>query len=323
MKAVTYDRYGPPEVLSLSEVPRPVPGEHDLLIRVHAAGVDAGVVHLLRGDPYLVRLAFGLRRPKNRVLGLDVAGTVEAVGPKVTRFRPGDEVYAEAQKGGSYAEFVCVAEKLVAHKPANLTFAQAAAVPVSANTALEGLRDIGKVKPGQTVLINGAGGGVGTFAVQVAKLLGAQVIGVCSTSKLDLVRSLGADEVIDYTKHDFTAAGRTYDLVFDLGGRHSLKALRRALTPEGTLVLCAGHGGPWLGPIGMLIHANAVAPFARQRLRTFVARSNGANLATLREYLEAGQLVPAVDKVYPLAQAADAIAHFETGRARGKLVLAV
>jgi NADPH:quinone reductase-like Zn-dependent oxidoreductase len=322
MKAITQDRYGSPDVLELKSIDKPLVGDDDLLVRVHAAAVDAGVWHLMRGVPYIVRMAFGLRKPKKNVLGADMAGQVEAVGKNVTQFQPGDEVYAEVDTG-SFAEYTCAPEAVVGLKPANLTFEQAAAVPLSANTALQGLRDRGQVRPGQKVLINGASGGVGTFAVQIAKWLGAEVTGVCSTTNVDLVRSIGADHVIDYTREDFTKSGQRYDMILDLVGNHSTSDFRRALTPKGTLVLSSGNGGRWLGPMGRIINALVLSPFVGQRLRPLVATRSKENLVALKELMESGRVTPVIDRTYPLGETPEAIRYVEQGHARGKVVILV
>jgi NADPH:quinone reductase-like Zn-dependent oxidoreductase len=322
MKAITQDRYGSPDVLELKSIDKPLVGDDDLLVRVHAAAVDAGVWHLMRGVPYIVRMAFGLRKPKKNVLGADMAGQVEAVGKNVTQFQPGDEVYAEVDTG-SFAEYTCAPEAVVGLKPANLTFEQAAAVPLSANTALQGLRDRGQVQPGQKVLINGASGGVGTFAVQIAKWLGAEVTGVCSTTNVDLVRSIGADHVIDYTREDFTKSGQRYDMILDLVGNHSTSDFRRALTPKGTLVLSSGNGGRWLGPMGRIINALVLSPFVGQRLRPLVATRSKENLVALKELMESGRVTPVIDRTYPLGETPEAIRYVEQGHARGKVVILV
>ena len=320
--AIVQDRYGPVDVLELKEVDKPVAGDDDLLVRVHAAGVNAADWHFMRGEAYIARVVFGLRKPKKRLLGRDVAGTVEAVGKNVTQFRPGDEIYAEVT-AGSFAGCVCVRAGLAELKPASLTFMQAAAVPLAGNTALQGLRDTGKVRPGQKVLINGAAGGVGTFAVQIAKSFGADVTGVCSTRNAGLVRSIGADHVIDYTREDFTRSGQRYDLIFDLAGNHSLAECRRALAPAGTLVLSSGTGGRWLGPMGRIIGALMLDPFVRHRLRPLVATPSKENLAALRELIESGKVTPVIDRTYPLRQAPEAIGYVEKGHARGKVVITV
>lgn len=322
MKAITQDRYGSPDVLVLKEIDKPVAKDDEVLIRVQAAAVDAGTWHVMRGAPYIARLALGLRKPKSNLVGRDVAGTVEAVGNKVTGFRPGDEVWAEGD-AGSFAEHMCVREKLVGLKPSNLTFEQAAAVPLSGNTALQGIRDQGQVRSGQRVLINGASGGVGTFAVQIAKSLGAEVTGVCSTGKADLVRSIGADHVVDYIKADFTKSAQRYDVIFDLAGDHSTAECRRVLTPNGILVLSSGNGGRWLGPIGRMMGALALSSFTRQRLRPLVVARSKENLAVLKELVESGKVTPVIDRTFPLREAPEAIRYLEQGKARGKVVITV
>ena len=322
MKAIVQHTYGPPEVLELREIDKPVVKDNEVLIRVHAAAVNAADWHLMRGLPIIGRMAFGLRKPKIKVRGRDVSGTVEAIGKNVTQFQPGDEVYAEVDTG-SFAEYTCVSEEVLGLKPANLTFEQAAAVPVSANTALQGLRDKGRIQAGQKVLINGASGGVGTFAVQIAKSFGAEVTGVCSARKADLVRSIGADHVVDYTQGDFTKSGQRYDLILDLVGTHSLSDCRRALTPNGTLVLSSGNGGRWLGPMGRIIKAVVLSPFVSQRLGTFVSKGSKENLAALKELTESGKLMPAIDRTYPLSEAPDAIRYLEGGHARGKVIITI
>ncbi|MEV5717426.1 NAD(P)-dependent alcohol dehydrogenase [Amycolatopsis mediterranei] len=318
MKAIVQDRYGSPDVLALGDTGRPSPAGGEVLVRVHAAGVDAGVWHLVTGQPYLLRLlGFGLRRPKQPVRGLDFAGTVEEVGDGVTRVRPGDEVFGVCE--GAFAEHAVAKQELVATKPERLSFEEAAAVLVSGGTALQALRDVGRVRPGQSVLVIGAAGGVGSFAVQLAKAFGADVTGVCSTAKTDLVRRLGAGHVVDYTREDFAA--RRYDLVLDTAGLRSLTDLRRALTPRGTLVIVGGEGGKWLGGIQRVFRAALLNPFVRQRLCGLVAHVRAADLETLRELLETGRLTPALDRTYPLADAAAAVGHLRAGRAAGKVVL--
>jgi NADPH:quinone reductase-like Zn-dependent oxidoreductase len=324
MKAVVQDTYGSPDVLELRDIDRPVPKHNEVLVRVHAAGVDPGVWHLMTGLPYLVRvMGFGLRTPKVRIRGQDVAGRVEAVGTNVTRFRPGEEVFGIGD--GSFAEYVRARPDKLAPKPANLTFEQAAAVPISALTALQALRDKGVVQPGQTVLIIGAAGGVGSFAVQLAKAFGAEVTGVCSTTKLDLVRSIGADHVIDYTREDFTDGARHWDLIVDTAGRRSLAQLRRALTRRGTLVIVGGEGGGrWLGGFDRLIlRAPILSAFVRQRLRPLISKERSEDLLVLKELIEAGKLTPVIDRTYPLSEAPEAIRHLEAGHARGKIVIRV
>jgi NADPH:quinone reductase-like Zn-dependent oxidoreductase len=321
LKAITYHRYGSPEVLELQEVDNPVVGDDEVLVRVRAASANPRDWHFMRGLPAFMRLQFGLRRPKHRGLGSDIAGEVEAVGANVTRFRPGDEVYADVVQGG-FAELASVPEAFLAPKPANLTFEQAAAVPLAALTALQGLRDHGRVQPGQRVLVIGAAGGIGTFAVQLAKWLGAEVTGVCSTGKMDLVRSLGADHVVDYTREDVTRGGRTYDLVLQLAGTQSPSDLRRALTPTGTLLLSSGESdGRLLGPVDRIIKALLLAPFARQRLVPFLAKRSGDDLRVVKELIEAGKVTPVIDRSYPLSDVPEAIRHLEEGHARGKVVI--
>jgi NADPH:quinone reductase-like Zn-dependent oxidoreductase len=323
LKAITYHRYGAPEVLQLQEVDDPVVGDDQVLVRVRAASANPRDWHFMRGLPAFMRLQFGLRRPKHSGLGSDIAGQVEAVGTKVTRFRPGDEVYADVVMGG-FAEYACVPEALLVPKPANLTFEQAAAVPLAAVTALQGLRDHGRVRPGQRVLVIGAAGGVGTFAVQLAKWLGAEVTGVCSTGKVDLVRSLGADHVVDYTREDVTRGGRKYDVVFQLAGTASPSDLRRALTPRGTLLLSSGESdGRLIGPVDRIIKALLLAPFTRQRLVPFVAKRSSEDLQLITTLIEAGTVTPVVDRTYPLGDVPEAIRHLEQGHARGKLVITV
>ncbi|GAA1511963.1 NAD(P)-dependent alcohol dehydrogenase [Streptomyces albidochromogenes] len=324
MKAMTHAAYGPTSVLRLEEIDRPVPGSGEVLVRIHAASVDPGVWHLMAGMPYLIRaMGFGLRAPKDRVRGQDLAGRVESVGPDVTRFRPGDEVYGTCD--GSFAEYACAKEENLAHKPTNLTFEQAAAVPVSGVTALQAVRDAGRLTAGQSVLVIGAGGGIGHFAVQLAKALGAHVTGVCSTSKADLVRSLGADEVVDYTREDATDGSRRYDLVLDTAGNRPLAALRRALAPRGTLVIIGGEGGgDWIGGNGRQVRALLLSPFTGQRLRGLaVMNLRHGDLDALREFIEAGSLTPVVERTCPLAEVPQAIDDLMAGRVRGKIVVRI
>jgi NADPH:quinone reductase-like Zn-dependent oxidoreductase len=323
MRAVVQDAYGPPDVLRPAVVERPEIGEHQVLVRVLAAGLDRGVWHLVTGLPYLVRLAgYGLRRPKSSVPGIDLAGRVEAVGASVTRFRPGDEVFGAGD--GSFAEYAAVGEEKLARKPANLAFEQAAAVPTSALTALEGLRDVARVRAGQHVLVIGAGGGVGTFAVQIAKALGAEVTGVCSTGKIDLVGSLGADHVVDYTEQEVTDTDRRYDVVLDTAGNRRLSQLRRALAPAGTLVIVGGeNGGRVTGGAGRQLRALLLSPFVRQRLRAFVAKARGADLERLAALIEAGDVTPVVERTYPLNEASEALRDLVEGRVRGKAVIVI
>jgi NADPH:quinone reductase-like Zn-dependent oxidoreductase len=323
MKAIVQDRYGSTDVLQLQDVNKPEVGLDDMRIRVYAAGVHIGDWHLMTGEPYLMRIiGFGFRGPKARVRGTDVAGTVEAVGQNVTRFQAGDQVFGTCD--GSFAEYALAREDMLALKPANLTFEQAAAVPTSAFTALQALRT-GGIQSGQKVLIVGASGGVGLFAVQIAKSFGAEVTGVCSTTKVDIVRSVGADHVIDYTKEDFinTRSGPRYDLVLDMGGNRSLSQLRRALTSRGTAVLVGGEGGDrWIG-IGRSLQALLVSPFVSQKLRPVSAKPNKADLQILKELIEAGKVTPVIDKTYSLSEIPDAIRYLHEGRARGKLFIAI
>ena len=323
MKAITYHRYGGPDVLELEEVDDPVVNDDDVLVRVRAASANPRDWHFMRGMPYFMRAQFGLRRPRDRFLGSDVAGQVEAVGKAVTRLKPGDEVFADVLTGG-FAEYTRVPEALAAPKPASLTFEQAAAVPLAGLTALQGLRDHGRVQPGQKVLIIGASGGVGTFAVQLAKAFGASVTGVCGPTKADLVRSLGADHVIDYTREDFTRSGERYDLVFQLAGTRSPAACRRALTPRGTLLVTSGESnGRWIGPVDRVIKAAALSPFVSQRLTPFVATRSRDDLLFLKGLIESGTVTPVIDRTYPLSEVPEAIRYLEAGHARGKVVITV
>ena len=323
MKAVVQNRYGSVDVLELRDIDKPVVRDGDVLVRVYAAGVDQGVWHLMAGQPYLMRvIGFGLRAPKARVRGRDVAGRVEAVGKNVARFQPGDDVFGTCD-GGSFAEYACAPEERFVRKPVNLTYEQAAIVAVSGCTALHAVRDQGEVRAGQRVLVIGAGGGVGTFAVQLAKAFGAAVTGVCSTTKVDLVWSLGADAVIDYTREDFADGQNRYDVILDIAGNRPLSHLRRALTPEGTLVIVGGEGGgKWFG-IARQLRALLLSLFVRQRLRSFVSRERQEDLETLRELLEAGKVTPAIDRTFALSEVPEAIRYLREGRARGKVVIAV
>ena len=324
MKAIVQDRYGSPDVLELRDVATPVPADNEVLVRIHAATVNAYDWHLMRGDPYVARLSLGLGSPKAKIRGRDFAGRVEAVGKEVSGLRPGDEVYGEAD--GAFAEYVCAADAMVGPKPANLTFEEAATVPLAANTALMGLRDSARLQAGQRVLVNGASGGVGPFAVQIAKSFGAEVTGVCSTRNVDQTRELGADHVIDYTQEDFAQNGRRYDVILDLVGNRSLTEFRRSLTPEGTLLLSGGgnsEGGSLLGPVGLMLKGRALSPFVRQRIVPFIAAQSKENLATLRELAESGRLTPVIERTYPLEKAPEAIRHLEAEHARAKIVITV
>jgi NADPH:quinone reductase-like Zn-dependent oxidoreductase len=324
MKAIVQDRYGSADVLEFRDIVAPVVGDDDVLVRVRAAGCGPDVWHIMAGMPYLARLSIGFRRPKVAVRGWDLAGTVEAVGTNVTAFEPGDEVMGIAE-GGSFAELASTPSNKLVSKPAGLTFEQAAAVPISGVTALRAVRDEGDVQPGQSVLVIGAAGGVGSLAVQVAKARGAQVTGVCSTSKSDLVRSVGADDVIDYTREDFADGTRRWDVIVDTAGRRSLSQLRRALTPKGTLVIVGGDGGGrWTGGFfrGML-RAPVVSMFVGQRLRGLATKIENDDLQTLTELIEAGSVKPVIDRTYPLVEAPDAIRYLHEGHPAGKIVITV
>ena len=323
MQAIVRHEYGSADVLRVEEIDRPTIRSDEVLIRVHAAGLDRGTWHFMAGMPYLFRLMGpGVRKPKNPVLGLDVAGTVAAVGADVTRFEVGDEVFGISR--GSFAEYAAAREDKLARKPANLTFDQAAVLPISGLTALQSLLDVGRLKAGQHVLIVGASGGVGSYSVQIAKASGAEVTGVCSTAKVDLVRSLGADHVLDYTRDDFATGPQRYDLILDIGGNSPLPRLRRALAPSGTLVLVGGEDGDrWTGGMGRQLQAVALSPFVPQRLTMKAPNENYADLERLARLTEAGQLTPAIDKTYPLDQAPEAMRHLQAGQARGKIVITV
>jgi NADPH:quinone reductase-like Zn-dependent oxidoreductase len=322
MTAIVNRKYGSPDDLRLEEIDKPVLGDEGVLVRVRAASLNPYDWHFMRGLPYIARPMLGLRKPKKSVPGVDVAGQVEAVGKNVTQFRQGDEVFG-AGREGSLAEYARGGENDFAPKSVGLTFEQAAAIPMAGCTALQALRDGGQLQPGQKVLINGAAGGVGTFAVQIAKALGADVTGVCSTPNVDLVRSIGADQVVDYAREDFARSGRRYDLVLDLVANRSLSDLRRALTPEGTLVLSGGGGGRLLGPVGLILRANVRSRFVSQRLLSFLAQLGRNDLVVLTELIEAGKVAPVIDRTYPLSEAPEAIRYLETGHARGKVVITV
>jgi NADPH:quinone reductase-like Zn-dependent oxidoreductase len=322
MQAVVQHRYGSANVLQLADLPQPEITDDEVLLRVHAAGLDRGTWHLMTGRPYIGRLAFGVRRPSNPVLGQDVAGTVVAVGSAVTRFSIGDEVFGFSK--GSFAEYAAAREDRLAVKPQNLTFAEAAVVPVSAGTALQALGDHGRVAQGQRVLVIGASGGVGSYAIQIAKAIGAEVTGVASTAKLDLVRSLGADHVIDYTHDDFADGCQRYDLIIDVAGNSTLSKLRSALRPAGTVVIVGGEeGGNFSGGMNRQLRALALSPFVRQRLTMFIAKQRSRDLERLTELIQANMLTPHIDRTYSLDQVPDAMRHLEAGRARGKVAISI
>ncbi len=319
MHTIIQPRYGTPDVLRLEETDTPTPAPDEVLVRVHAAAVNIGDWHLLRAVPYVIRLGLGLRRPRRQTPGRDLAGHVEAVGSDVRDFRPGDEVFGWSS--GAFAEYVCTSESNLLPRPASLTLEQAAAVGDSAFTALAAVRDQGRVTPGQRVLINGASGGVGTFAVQIAKAFGAHVTAVCSTRNVDLVQSLGADEVIDYQRQDFTQTDHPYDVMLDLVGNRSLSACRQVLTPRGTYVIVGVRdAGRWLG-LGRQARALLLAPFVRQRIRVFVVRHTREDLGVLRDLVDAGQVAPVIETRYPLREAAEALRHQGEGHPRGKIIL--
>jgi 2-desacetyl-2-hydroxyethyl bacteriochlorophyllide A dehydrogenase len=323
MHAIVHRRYGTPDVLAFEELERPVPGEEDVLVRVHAAGVSVGDHHIVTGKPYLIRLSpfGGLPRPRNRVPGSAMAGRVEAVGAKVTTLRPGDEVFGQAAFG-AFAEYLVVPAKLLAPKPSNLSFEEAAAVPWAA-TALQGLRDAGGLKAGQRVLINGASGGVGTWAVQIAKALGAKVTAVCSTRNVERVRALGADEVLDYTQEDFVKGGARFDVMLDMVGNRSLSDCQSVLTPKGTYVACSGGGGDWVGPLLRLAGALFSSLFTSRKLTTFVAAPNRNDLLFLKELVEAGKARPVIERRYALSEVAQALKHVGEGHAQGQTVIQI
>jgi NADPH:quinone reductase-like Zn-dependent oxidoreductase len=321
MKAIVQDRYGSPDVLRLADIDTPVADDDQVLVRVRAAAVNIGDWHLLRGTPYVMRLGTGPFKPRQDVPGFDLAGQVESVGEAVTQLRPGDEVFGWCR--GAFAEYACADESHFLPKPANLTLEQSAAVGDSGFTALNAVRDQGKVQAGHEVLINGASGGVGTFAVQIAKSFGARVTGVCSTRNVELVRSLGADEVIDYTHEDFTQRGQRYDVMLDLVGSRALSDCRRALAPRGTYVLVGvAKMGRWFG-LARQIKVLSLSPLVRQRMRVFIVRRSGEDLAVLKQLVEAGEVAPVIDRRYQLSEVPDALRYQGEGHARGKLVIAV
>ncbi len=322
MKAIIQHKYGSPgDVLELEEIDKPVVKDDEVLVRVHAASIHIGDSHMTRGVPYVMRPVFSASRAKNHVPGTDIAGTVEAVGKSVTQLRPGDEVFGSCK--GAFAEYTTSSEDALTSMPANLTFEQASAVGTSAFTALQALRDQGNIQPGQKVLITGASGGVGTFAVQIAKAFSAEVTGVCSTRNVDMVRSIGADHVIDYTQEDFTRSGQRYDFILDNVGSHSLSDTRRALTPEGTL---SANGAPvsgWFGGLGYFLNAFVTSLFVQQQDRPFLSMPNKEDLATLKELVEAGKVTPVIDRTYTLSESPEAIGHVGEGHAQGKTIITV
>jgi NADPH:quinone reductase-like Zn-dependent oxidoreductase len=328
MKAIVQHRYGPPDVLAVEEIDRPVPGDGHVLVHVHAAGASYPDYVMTRGVPYVLRLFAGLRRPTQGVRGREVAGTVAEVGAKVSDLRARDEVFGwcgprDHTGGGGFAEYACCPRDGVVRKPPTMSFAQAASLPTSGVTALQAVRDWARVQPGQKVLINGASGGVGTFAVQIAKALGAEVTGVCSTGNVDLVRSLGADAVVDYTREDFTRGGRRYDVILDFPhfADHSLSDCRRALTPEGTLVPASNTRNRWIGGFSRVLPARLMAPFVSQRMLAPEMSPSRADLVALAELVDSGKLTPVIDRSYPLVEVAEAMRYFERGHARGKVVI--
>ena len=323
MKAIVRERYGSPDVLKLRDIDRPVIDDDGVLVRVRAASINAYDWHMMRGRPSLVRLMTGLRKPKSSAMGVDLAGEVEAVGKNVTEFRPGEEVFG--QRVGALAEYVRgTAMSFLVPKPTGLTFEQAAAVPMAASTALQGLRDKGQIKPSQRVLINGASGGVGTFAVQIAKAFGAHVTAVCSTRNVDQARSLGADEVIDYTREDFTRGGRKYDVILDVASSGSLSSRRRVLEPNGTLVgVGAANNDGTASIVAGLLETAVLSRFGNQKMPFFLAKNSKEDLLVLKELIEAGKVKPVIDRTYPLNQTAEAIRYLETGHARAKVVITV
>jgi NADPH:quinone reductase-like Zn-dependent oxidoreductase len=321
MKAVVYTKYGPPDVLKLTDIPKPIPGDNEVLIKVHAASLNAADWRLLRAKPFLVRLmGLGLLKPKNKILGADLAGRVEAIGRNVRQFKPGDEVFGDifGTGSGSLAEYVCAPENVLASKPTRISFEAAAAVPLAGVTALQGLRDKGKIQPGQQVLVNGASGGVGTYAVQIAKSFGAEVTAVCSTGKIDLMRSLGADHIIDYTREDFTRNGQSYDLIFAANGFHPISDYKRALSPKGIYVMA---GGSMAQMFQAMLLGPLISMLGTKKMYIVSAKSNQTDLLVLKDLLETGKIVPVIDRRYPLSEVPDAFRYLEAGHARGKVVI--
>ena len=322
MKAIVYTEYGPPDVLQLKEVEKPTPKDDEVLIKVHAASVNAGDWRAVRADPFFIRLGGGLLKPKNKMLGIDMAGRVEAVGRNVKQFQPGDEVFGDLYYAGlgAFAEYVCADENVLALKPTSMTFEEAAAVPGAGITALRGLRDYGQIQPGQKVLINGASGGVGTFAVQIAKSFGAEVTAVCSTRNLDMVRSIGADQVIDYTQEDFTQNGQRYDLILDIGANRSLSDYKRALSPKGIYVLA---GFSMAAMLRVMFLGPLISMTGSKKFVVLMPKLDPKAMVFMKELLEAGKVVPVIDRRYPLSEVPEAIRYLEEGHARGKVVITV
>jgi NADPH:quinone reductase-like Zn-dependent oxidoreductase len=322
MKAAVYTRYGPPDVVQFADVERPSPNDNAVLIKVRAASVNPYDWHFMRGTPYGVRIVAGLRKPKVTRLGADVAGQVEAIGKNITEFKPGDQVFGICR--GAFAEYACAPESSLVMKPDNVTLEQAACVPIAGFTALQGLRNKGRVQPGQRVLINGASGGVGTFAVQIAKSFGADVTGVCSTRNVDMVQSIGADRVVDYTREDFTKSGQRYDVFFDCIGQHSLSVCRRVLNPKGIYVGAGGPSDPWMiRPMARLIKSLVLSALVSQKLGGVLAKANKEDLTILRELVQSGKVTPVIDRRYALSEVSEAIRYLEEGHARGKVIVVV
>jgi NADPH:quinone reductase-like Zn-dependent oxidoreductase len=321
MKAILRTVYGPAESLSFQEVPTPEVGDTEVLVKVHASSANPYDWHLVRGEPYLIRVNAGYRRPKNHDVGIDVAGTVDAVGATVTRFKIGDNVFGLAK--GAFAEYAAADEMRLASKPNGLTFESAASIPCAGNTALIAVRDKGQVRPGMSVLVNGASGGVGSYAIQIAKSLGAEVTGVCSTRNVELVKSIGADAVVDYTRDDFARLSQRYDVVVDTIGNRRLRDLRRALKPRGALVVAGGGSGKWFRPMALLLKVIVVSPFVRQQLRGVMAGVTTENLETLSALVTSGDVVPLIDRTYSLSETPAALGYVEEGHARGKVIITV
>ena len=323
MKAIVQTEYGVPnDVLNLEEIEKPIVGDDDVLVEVRAAGIHIGDWLVGNGLPYMIRLGFGLTKPKNSVPGMEFAGVVETVGKDVDQFQRGDEVFG-FRTAGAFAEYVSVSQDALALKPANATFEQAAVLPISGFTAIQAVRDKGHVQPGQNVLVIGASGGVGTYAVQIAKAYGAEVTGVCGTRNVDMVRSLGADHVIDYTQEEITDSGELYDLILDTAGNRPLSQLRKALKPNGTLIIVGGSGGPWLMGVGRTLQAVVTSPFTNQKLASFLSATTQEDLVALKELVEAGDITPVIDRTYPLAETPAALTHVGERHTQGKTVITV